>query len=92
MKQINVNCLRRINTVVANANDNYPITLQAFNKKGVHFSDVTMQADGTVFCKANNTRYLHFSHLRAQLIEPNGPTYTRFMYKGKTLREWGVRR
>lgn len=68
--------------VVANANDNYPITLQVFNKTGAYFSDLTMQADGSVFCHSNQSYYLHLSHLRAQLIEPNGPTYTRFVYKG----------
>ncbi len=68
-----------------------PMDVVLVDSNGGKITDVRIETDGQAINLANNKRYPQPSALRSDLSEPNGPTYSRLIYKGRTLRDWGVR-
>ena len=81
---INKQCLTKLNQL------GLPMTVSVHNKTDQCIGSAEISKDGTTVFLATGVRYRHPSHLRAELIEPNGQTYTRFKLNGVDLRTLGV--
>lgn len=64
-----------------------PAILQVYDAKGVFIDHVILWLDGRL--NATSGYYEHPSAFRAT-FDPNGQTYTRFFFNGRSLRDWGV--
>jgi hypothetical protein len=70
-----------------------PMDVDVVNpKNGSLIAKATILHDGSVYCSSLNKHYECPSLLRHDLIGANKPTYKYLMYKGKSLKDWGVRR
>lgn len=64
-----------------------PTILQVYDASGSFVDHVILWIDGKV--DASTGGYDHPSAFRAT-FDPNGQTYSRFFFNGRSLREWGV--
>ena len=91
---------RHLRLILAIPGITFPAVLDLLGRDGLPLTQsglrlqASLEIDGTItalWLKPPNNVYDHPSALRAAHIEANGQTYTRFVYKGRALRDWGVR-
>ena len=82
---------RHFNLIKSIPGLNFPVDLEVKDQYDKNLGIATMDAFGRVVAKWENPpkTYDNPSSLRAS-FDPNGQTYTRFFYRGKSLRAWGV--
>ena len=80
---INSRCLRKLTEI------GLPMEVEVIDKSGNKIAVATINMDGTVSC-GNGKTYGSPSLLRDDLIGSSLPTYPYLIYKGKTLKDWGV--
>jgi hypothetical protein len=64
-----------------------PAILQVYDTRGAFVDHVILWLDGQL--DTSSGLYPHPSAFRAT-FDPNGPTYSRFFFNGRSLRDWGV--
>jgi hypothetical protein len=73
---INPHCLNHLQKL------GLPIDVILVDRRGNKITDVRINNDGTATDLSTNITYDQPSALRSELLELNGPTYPRLIYKG----------
>lgn len=68
-----------------------PMTVSVNGRDGKKLTDARIDPDGSITDLKTGKQYDQPSALRADLIEPNGPTYKRLVYQGTDLHTLGVK-